>query len=312
MTCRWISFDFCVVQCDKEEELAEQEELWESMEVETIVSVSFFDSIKMRRLFPNRKIRLYSFPLASFPDLCDWERKQLLFLLSYESSCGRKLAFRFESPESESAFLETVMDSKKYAEIDPPERLPSCTLCKAGGCRTDLLCYSAPFVEAIDIFTSGEIYSEAKRKSLTASELSGREDNVQGYPPDYYQYVNFFWGNCGKNKDGEDYDAFLLPDIRFYFRYADLEKLEQAAFDGYHPLKIKDSFLFSSHCEVCVIPQEYAESFRSKMSDEWRSRIVYIDSKESITYQDWTKHAYEAAKSRLLEDGHELFRRENQ
>lgn len=312
MTYRWISFDFCVLQCEREEELtAQTEEFWKNLGVDTVVTVSFYPSMRRQRLLPGSKIRLQSFPLLSYPSITPWETKQLLQLLSYESGWGRKLAFRFEHPESEATFLSAVLESNKWSKELPPARLPSCTRCKVGGCRTDLVCYGADYTESLELYEEGEILSPAKRKGRKASELSEQDDNRIACTPDDFQYVDLSWGNCGCSKTDHDRDAFLLPDVRFYFRYEDLAALEQAAFDGFHPVKIKDRLSLGKYCLVCVIPVQYADSIRGKLSEEWRRRVVYIDSKQSVTYQDWTQYAYEAARSKLLEDGYELFRRED-
>lgn len=300
----WINLDMCLIESENYETVLKDIINLKENDIEVIVSV-YNHKFSMIQKLEDASIRHYMYALENCPELSDWELKQLISLVMYESGHDRKVAFWFGDKKSEEIFLSAINSAHEYSFVNPPEYIDVCKACKRNRCITKYVCYTAGIEAAKHIFESGSILSRAKAKNLNYASLK-EDTNKQGNPPDYSQFVSFTWGNCffgdrdvterklGRVIYEEDLRKFYSPDIKFYYKFDEVHDMPSAVFDGYHPIKVKDGISLYNKFLVCVIPLEYKESFRGYIPRDLRDRVLYLDRSTCSTIWDWAESSYSA------------------
>lgn len=302
----WINLDICIAKCSSYEDILIDVQTLVEHDIRMLVSVY---NHKFNIILKSDKvdtIRHYMFALEKYPEITEWELSQLISLVVYESKHERKLAFWFGNSSIEEAFIKAINKPQEYSFIYPPEYIDICKACKQGHCITKYVCHTTGVENAKQIFESGKILSYAKTKNLSLNQIAKEPINFAGDPPDFFQYVMFNWGNCflgdrvvterklGRMIFEEDLKKFYSPDVKFYFKYDELINNKNAVFDGYHPIKIKDSVSLYDNFMLCAIPVEYKETMKNTIPRDLRNKIIYVDRELCTNIWDWADRAYKA------------------
>ena len=302
----WVNLDMCIATSENYEDVLKDKEYLMENDIGIVVSVYNHKFSIIQKWDAEVHIRHYMFAVENYPDLSEWELKQLISLVIYESSHGRKIAFWFGDKKTEESFLKAIYSPHEYSFVTPPEVINVCKACKRGQCITKYVCHTAGIDEAKQIFERGQILSIAKSINMTPEATAKEPINFQGDPPDYFQYVMFTWGNCffgdriiterklGRIIYEEDLRNFYSPDIKFYYKFEELQDLDSAVFDGYHPIKIKDSIKLRDFFMFCVIPLEYKDSLKGCIPRDLRDKIHYVDRSTCSTIWNWADNSYSA------------------
>ncbi len=127
--------------------------------------------------------------------------------------------------------------------------------------------------------------------------------NAAGDPEDFFEYIMFAWGNCQAgdrlvmerklehSPSEEDLSTGFTPGIRFYYKYDILIKRNNAAFDGYYALKIKDKLVLDKDILTIIIPKCYEGEFKDIVCDELRDNVHYIRN-DCKGIWDWSEKVY--------------------
>ena len=118
----------------------------------------------------------------------------------------------------------------------------------------------------------------------------------------------FAWGNCqvgdrlvverelGRRPEEADLSAGFTPGVRFFFRYADLIRHPQAAFDGVLPLKIRDEVVLADWVWAIVAPERFRAAIEGRVSEALRDRVHFLKN-DGLDIWAWSGRVYEYAKA---------------
>ena len=202
---------------------------------------------------------IYYFTLADYPNISDWELRNLLLFLAYEKKYHRKTEIICEDKNILQAVDYAINNPSSFLRTPVPNLIPApaCTNCRRGGCVTEFLCHTTEIEHAKMILTCGKLLSAVKARNKTGEELAKEPRNGAKDTADYFDYIMFTWGNCfagdslvmermiNKDTDSDElispseYDlgAGLRPGVRFYFRYDAIVNHKDYENDGHHPAK---------------------------------------------------------------------------
>lgn len=302
----WLTYDVCIVKAPDRETALRESLLLADMGVAAIVTADQETQPYFRKINAEDEMRHYPFPLSAYPDLLPYEAGQLLRLIRYESGFGRKLCFWFADPKTEQAFRHVLERPQDYRDPVLPEKLPQCRDCFSGGCDTEFVYHITDLAEAKHIFETGELLSAVKARNLPGETLMKEVRNTAGDPADYFRYVMFYWGNCPEGDllvtarsigtvPAADHPASAFHlGIRFYFRYSELQMLPGAVYDGYHPVKIKDSINLTDCLYQGIVPDGYRMELLEYIPAELESRIRFLEHSDCLTLYDWNRKVCEA------------------
>lgn len=178
------------------------------------------------------------------------------------------------------------------------------TACIArGGCRTDLVCHTAPLENAISILKCGSLLSAVNARKLPDAALQQEDRNAANDPTDFSHYVMFSCGNCpagdrlvmerklGRSPSPDEMGAGFTPGVRFYFKYDDLDKHPQAVHDGFLPIKVKDEVKLDDYVYMIIIPSEYKKQIIEVMSEQLSDRAFCLRHEKLDVWQ-WSEKVY--------------------
>ena len=241
--------------------------------------------------------------LSNYPHITEWEIQSVLDFEKYERANNRAS----DVEATEDILREIEAYRSKYESgyrVSPPDKITECTACpKYKGCLTDLVCHTSPVENAIKILDCGSLLSPVRARKMTAKELVDESRNAANDPEDYFQYIMFSWGNCqsgdrlvterrlGRFPSDNDLDADFVLGVRFFFRYDELIKHDNAVFEGVLPLKIKDELILKDWVYVIVIPDLYRELLEPYVSEDLRSRVHFI-SCNGMNIWEWSEFVY--------------------
>ena len=195
---------------------------------------------------------IYYFALSNYPNISDWELRNIILFIEYEKQHGRKTEIICEDADIFTAVNHALTNFSLYLTTPKPDLITvsACTSCKQGGCKTDYLCHTTEIKFVESIFKCGKLLSAVNAKNKSGEELAKEPRNGAKDTPDYFDYIMFTWGNCfagdslvmertlggadpSKHLSGETFK----PGVRFYFRYDDIINHKGYANDGHHPAK---------------------------------------------------------------------------
>jgi len=168
---------------------------------------------------------VYYFSPASYPQISDWELRNILMFCAYEKKHGRKTEIICEDADVLAAVDYALANPSLYMKTPAPDLIPTpaCINCKQGGCRTDFLCHTTELKFVESIFKSGKLLSAVNARNKTGEELSQEARNGSKDTPDYFDYVMFAWGNCFAG------DSLVME------RMLGWDKIEYASSEGLQP-----------------------------------------------------------------------------
>lgn len=246
---------------------------------------------------------VYHKALSNYPEISDWEVKNVLDFIEYEKKHGRKAIISADDEKIMEELNEKLKNKELYLNVERPKKITECTACKQNGCLTKYLCHTSSLEDGKSILNSGKLLSAVKARNISANELVKESRNAAKDPDDYFEYVMFSWGNCQagdrlvmerKQKripTEKDLSEDFTPGIRYYFKYDELVEHKNAAFDGYHALKIKDEVLLKDYVYAIIVPQIYEEKIKAIVPEELKDKVYYLKN-DCKDIWDWSEKVY--------------------
>lgn len=242
--------------------------------------------------------------LSNYPNITDWEMKNVIDFINYEKLNGRKTEIISYSNDIMEKINKALIEPEKYSNPNKPKKITECTACRyRKGCMTQFVCHTAPLENAIKIFECGKLLSAVNARRLPAEILAKEPRNATNDPEDFFHYVMFTWGNCqagdrlvmerkmNRPPTDEDMGINLTPGIRFYFEYEKLEKHPNAINDGFIPIKVKDEVVLADYVNAIIIPEEYQKIVQEIIPNELADRTYYIKNDCNDVW-DWSEKVY--------------------
>lgn len=242
--------------------------------------------------------------LSRYPEISDWEIRNLLEFMEYEKRHGRESRIECEDSVLLSKIMQCILEKEKYIHTPRPNQITECTACpQRKGCCTEFVCHTAPPENAISIFRSGRLLSALKARNVSVKELMEEKRNAAKDPADYFEYIMFSWGNCqagdrlvmerklGRFPDEKDLSVDFTPGVRFYFRYEDLVNHPNRVFDGVLPMKIRDEVILAVWVYAIVVPEYLKEMMEEWIPGDLKDRVLYIEN-DCADIWEWSEKVY--------------------
>ena len=254
--------------------------------------------------------------LSNYPQITDWEKRNIIEFVEYEASHGRKCQIECENADTLAEIHHTLQNREVYRNVPRPELLTECTACPVRkGCVTEFVCHTTSVENAVKILICGSLLSAIKARKTSVEELMAESRNAAKDPADYFAYIMLSWGNCqagdrlvmerklGRFPDDRDLSADFAPGVRFYFRYVDLVKHPGRVFDGVLPMKIKDEIVLKDWLYAMVVPEALRGTIESLIPEELAGRVVYVEN-DCRDIWDWSEKVYRVIEKRDNYDLH--------
>lgn len=216
--------------------------------------------------------------LSIYPQVSDWEKRNIIEFVEYEQSHGRECGIECENTDTLAEIHHALQNREAYRNTPRPALLTECTACPyRKGCVTEFVCHTTSAENAVKILHCGSLLSAIKARGTTVEELMAESRNAAKDPADYFEYIMLAWGNCqagdrlvmerklGRFPDETELSVDFNPGVRFYFRYDELAKHPGRVFGGVLPMKIMDEIILKDWLYTIVIPAELREA-REKLS----------------------------------------------
>ena len=250
--------------------------------------------------------------LSSYPQVSDWEKRNIIEFVEYEQSHGRDCEIECENANTLGEIHRALQDREVYQNTPRPVLLTECTACPhRKGCVTEFVCHTTSAENAVKILQCGSLLSAVKARNIPVSELMAESRNAAGDPADYFEYVMLAWGNCqagdrlvmerklGRFPDETDLSVNFTPGVRFYFRYDELAKHPGCTFDGVLPMKVKDEIILKDWLCAMVVPEELREIIAPAIPEELIDRVKYVEN-DCTDIWDWSEKVYCLIEKRYL------------
>ena len=253
----------------------------------------------------------YVLPLLNPDTPGPFERQSICDFANYERSHGRTVGVWVGSEKARPIVCAAACETP---QTDPAERvLPSqdnsicCRTYHPKGCDGRLLCHATTVTGAVGILKSGQILSKHRLTGIPLEQLA--EDGTWGDPPDYFDYVALARGNCvapdivaisrqtGRDLSPEDADEVFYPGVRFFFDTRVVFNHPRGAWDGIHPLKVRDSLELDQYLYAIVAPslRRDGQPLTLEAAGVLRSKVVYLDHREHFGLCVWSTASLRAA-----------------
>ncbi len=247
--------------------------------------------------------------LSNYPDISDWEIRNLIEFIEYEKMYGRECKIECDNQELLSVILNNISNKEKYKNIPRPKLITECTACPhRKGCETKFVCHTTSPDNAVKIFKSGKLLSAIKARKVHVEQLINEGRNAANDPADYFEYIMLAWGNCQAGDrlvmerklkrfpDEEDLSVNFTPGVRFYFKYDELVKHPDVVFDGVLPMKVKDEINLVDWVYAIIMPTELKDELISAIPDELKNKVVYIEN-DCKDIWEWSEKVYSTVES---------------
>ena len=300
------NLSYCFFKVDIENVLCV--DFLEKNNINVIITIDDYDFSIQWKLNDNTSIRRYFLTLSNYPEISNWELYQLYLFIKYESKHMRKVGI-WCADETTGTSIKKYLCNTNYDEIIKPNKLTACTACNHNGCLTDYVMHIASIEDSKSIFRSGKLLSAYNIKNIVNDGDYINKRNAAGDPIDYSDYIMLSWANCqagdrivverkiGHGPDEEELKKYYEPAPRFYFKYSEIIKHNNAVFDGYHPVKIKDELLLFESLHCCIISVNLKEAFNNIIGDKIKDKIIFLQySGENIW--DWSEKCYKELLSK--------------
>ena len=250
--------------------------------------------------------------LSHYPAISDWEKRNTIEFVEYETSHGRKCQIECENADVLAEVNKALQNRETYRHTPRPALITECTACPARkGCVTEYVCHTTSAENAVKILQCGSLLSAIKERNLAVEELMAESRNAANDPADYFEYIMLAWGNCqagdrlvmerklGRFPDESDLSVHFTPGVRFYFRYEDLVEHPGCTFDGVLPMKIKDEIIVKDWLYAMIIPEELREIIEPAVPEELADRVIYV-ANDGEDIWDWSEKVYRLIEKRYL------------
>lgn len=248
--------------------------------------------------------------LSCYPQVTDWEIRNLLEFMEYEKCHGRECTIECEDKALLSKIKQCLKDKDTYIHAPRPVRITECTACpKRKGCMTEYICHTTSLENAVSILKSGTLLSDIRARNLSVEKLMEESRNTANDPADYFSYIMFAWGNCqagdrlvmerklGRFPDEKDLSSDFTPGVRFYFRYDELIKHPNVVFVGVLPMKVKDEIVLVDWVYAVVIPMESRQQMQAYIPEKLKDKVMYIQN-DCRDIWEWSEKVYCAIEDR--------------
>ena len=250
--------------------------------------------------------------LSHYPAISDWEKRNTIEFVEYETSHGRKCQLECVKADVFAEVNKALQNRETYRHTPRPALITECTACPARkGCVTEYVCHTTSAENAVKILQCGSLLSAIKARNLAVEELMAESRNAANDPADFFEYIMLAWGNCqagdrlvmerklGRFPDESDLSVHFTPGVRFYFRYEDLVEHPGCTFDGVLPMKVKDEIILKDWLYAMVVPEELREMIGPVIPEELADRIVYVEN-DCRDIWEWSEKVYQAIEKRYL------------
>ena len=242
--------------------------------------------------------------LSNYPQVSDWEIRNIIEFIEYEKSHGRKCDIECDDKSALQSILYGIQHKMNYLSVPRPKLLTECTACPyRKGCVTDYVCHTTSSDNAIKILQCGKLLPALNARKVPAEVLMNESRNAANDPADYFEYIMLAWGNCqagdrlvmerslGRFPDDNDLSIDFNPGVRFYFRYEKLLSHPGAICDGVLPMKVKDEINLDDWVYKIVIPMKLKTSLEPYVPANLMNRIIYIEN-DCKDIWDWSEKVY--------------------
>jgi len=249
---------------------------------------------------------IYYFAPCDYPNISDWELRNIILFFDYEKRHNRKTKIVCEDDDLLATVNRALANPSLYLTVPKQDliAIPVCINCKQGGCRTDYLCHTTEIKFLESILKCGKLLSAVNARNKTGEELSAESRNGAKDTPDYFDYIMFTWGNCfagdnlvmermlGRAPNKNDLSVEFKPGARFYFLYDDIANHKDYANDGHHPAKIKHELSLFDYLYCCIIPESHRATFEKIAPLNLADRIFYIEN-DCNDILEWSEKVYD-------------------
>lgn len=242
--------------------------------------------------------------LSDYPRITPHEIRDVLDFMAYEKAHGRSVEITADPPALREVLLRAAEHSEAYQDAPLPPILRECTACpERGGCMTDLVCHTAPVANAIEILKSGFLLSAVQARGVPAEELAREPRNAAKDPPDFFHYVMFAWGNCQagdrlvmerllrRAPTPEEMGPGFIPGVRFYCRYAHLDRHPCRVHDGILPIKVRDRVSLEENVFAILVPEMHRQAVTPYLNSALAPRAHFLES-AGLDVWAWSEKAY--------------------
>lgn len=81
--------------------------------------------------------------LSDYPHITDWEIRNLIDFIEYESVNGRQCEIQCDNEELLKIINKKIMEKDKYVNVSRPALITECTACHyRRGCVTEYVCHT--------------------------------------------------------------------------------------------------------------------------------------------------------------------------
>ena len=247
--------------------------------------------------------------LSNYPQISDWEIRNIIEFIEYEKSHGRACEIECENENTLALIKENIGKRDLYINTPRPKLITECTACPyRRGCVTDYVCHTTSLENAVKIFACGSLLSAIKARGVAVEELMNESRNAANDPADYFEYVMLTWGNCqagdrlvmeralGRFPDDDDLSIKFEPGIRFYFKYDDLISHPNAICDGVLPMKVKYEIVLCDWVHKIVIPEKLRNALEAHIPENLNDRVLYVEN-DCKDIWDWSEKVYSIIES---------------
>ena len=248
---------------------------------------------------------IYYFALSDYPNISDWELRNIILFFEYEKKHNRKTEIICENKDIFQTVNHALANPELFLSTPLPRliTIPVCINCVKRGCLTDYLCHTTEIQNVKSIFKCGKLLSAVNARNKTGEELAEEPRNGAKDTPDYFDYIMFTWGNCfgGDSlvmermlkRDPTEYDLSVgfKPGVRFYFRYEDIINHKDYTNDGHHPAKIKNELNLFDYLDCCIIPEDNKTAFENTVPPNLTDRVFYIKN-DCKDIWEWSEKVY--------------------
>ena len=244
--------------------------------------------------------------LSQYPAVSDWEKRNIIEFVEYETSHGRKCQIECEDADVLAEVTQALQNRETYCHTPRPALITECTACPyRKGCVTEFVCHTTSAENARKILECGSLLSAIKARNVPVEELMAEARNAAKDPADYFEYIMLSWGNCqagdrlvmerklGRFPNEQDLSKDLTPGVRFYFRYEDLAKHPGRVFDGVLPMKIRDEIVLKDQLFAMVVPV----GVELDVPDDLKDRTIYVEN-DCRDIWEWSEKVYQTIEKR--------------
>jgi hypothetical protein len=225
---------------------------------------------------------VYRLTLHDYPNISAFEMFNILHFIAYEEAYGRKTEIVCDDP----SVIEIINNSKNEASFyDNKNNNINPFVYHATGINS-----------AKKILSGGKLLSAAKVYGKSGEQLAYEKmDSPWNDPADYFDYIMFGWGNAPVGDYvvmSERPDEPFVPGVRFYFKLSELINHPGCAFDGYHPIKIRDEIDLSLYLYACIIPCEYKPIVEQSVLSALIPKIYFVPH-NGAEINEWNNRVYD-------------------